>query len=260
MVRDQITLLDLADNYSDGLWQLLRGMHESIRIGESPNAALSMYRSLDRQSHTEGGYAGSTSIQGDLEEIDELYLQHDKIVKQRLIENLREIVRSVTASRPGSGTNKITSILALAENLKQFDTVSESGSVFDELTKKLFDAFPIWIVRKQVVPFLLPCVEQSFDLVIVDEATQCRVEDSLSLLFRAKKMLVVGDDKQTVLKKNSVIDDYLFKDHELDEHLRSTQARGFKGGGSNIFALVKSIKQAVTLAIGACIDCEPATD
>jgi len=244
MVRDQITLLDLADNYSDGLWQLLRGMHESIRIGESPNAALSMYRSLDRQSHTEGGYAGSTSIQGDLEEIDELYLQHDKIVKQRLIENLREIVRSVTASRPGSGTNKITSILALAENLKQFDTVSESGSVFDELTKKLFDAFPIWIVRKQVVPFLLPCVEQSFDLVIVDEATQCRVEDSLSLLFRAKKMLVVGDDKQTVLKKNSVIDDYLFKDHELDEHLRSTQARGFKGGGSNIFALVKSIKQA----------------
>jgi hypothetical protein len=63
-------------------------------------------------------------------------------------------------------------------------------------------------------------------------------------MFRAKKILVVGDDKQTVLQKDSVIDDYLFKDHELDEHLRSTQARGFKGGGSNIFALVKSIKQA----------------
>jgi len=63
-------------------------------------------------------------------------------------------------------------------------------------------------------------------------------------LFRAKKMLVVGDEKQTVLQKNSVIDDYLFKDHELDEHLRSTQARGFKGGGSHIFALVKAIKQA----------------
>jgi hypothetical protein len=80
--------------------------------------------------------------------------------------------------------------------------------------------------------------------VVIDEATQCRVDDSLSLMFRAKKILVVGDDKQTVLQKNSVIDDYLFKDHELDEHLRSTQARGFKGGGSNIFALVKSIKQA----------------
>ena len=59
--------------------------------------------------------------------------------------------------------------------------------------------------------------------------------------------LVVGDDRQTVLQKESVIDDYLFRDHELDEHLRSTQARGFKGGGSHIFALVKAIKQASVL-------------
>lgn len=66
----------------------------------------------------------------------------------------------------------------------------------------------------------------------------------MSLMFRGKKVLVVGDDKQTVLQKDSVIDDYLFKDHELDEHLRSTQAHGFKGGGSHIFALVKAIKQA----------------
>ena len=112
------------------------------------------------------------------------------------------------------------------------------------MRQKLFDTFPIWVVRKQAVPLLLPCKEQSFDLVIVDEATQCRVDDAMSLMFRAKKILVVGDDRQTVLHKESVIDDYLFSDHELDEHLRSTQARGFKGGGSHIFALVKAIKQA----------------
>jgi hypothetical protein len=91
---------------------------------------------------------------------------------------------------------------------------------------------------------MLPCEEKSFDLVIIDEATQCRVDDALPLMFRANKILVVGDDKQTVLQKDSPIDDYLFKDHELDEHLRSTQARGFKGGGSNIFSLIKYIKQA----------------
>ncbi len=246
MVQDQITLLKISDTCSDGLWQVLREMHESIRIGEAPNCALGMYRSLDRQVAGEIGADTNqgTSIQGDLEEIDDLYMQHDKIVKQRLAENLREIVQSATASRSGSGTNKITSIMALVDSLKQFTSISESGDVFQELTQALFDTFPIWVVRKQVVPFLLPCVEQSFDLVVIDEATQCRVDDSLSLMFRAKKILVVGDDKQTVLQKDSVIDDYLFKDHELDEHLRSTQARGFKGGGSNIFALVKSIKQA----------------
>lgn len=244
-VQDQIALLKISDRWSDDLWQLLREIHESIRIGEAPNRALGLYRSLDQQAGTETvSEAGKGSIQGDLEEIDDLYKQHDKIIKERLIENLREIVQSATASKSGSGTNNITSIMALAESLKQFNSISESGGVFEELTQKLFATFPIWAVRKQTVPFLLPCVEQSFDLVIIDEATQCRVDDALSLMFRAKKMLVVGDDKQTVLHKDSVIDDYLFKDHELDEHLRSTQARGFKGGGSNIFALVKSIKQA----------------
>ena len=137
--------------------------------------------------------------------------------------------------------------MALADSLKQFSSIADSGSVFEEFKQKLFDTFPLWVVRKQTVPFLLPCVEQSFDLVVIDEATQCRVDDAMSLLFRAKKMLVVGDDKQTVLQKDSTIDDYLFRDHELEEHLRSTQARGFKGGGSHIFALVKAIKQAAVL-------------
>ncbi len=248
IIQDQIALLKKGDSWSNGLWNLLKEIHESIRVGES-NRALGLYRSVGRQSGVEVGVdpTKGSSIQGDLEQIEDLFEQQDKVVRERLVENLREIVDTATGSRRGSGTNNITSIMALADSLKQFNSISESGEVFEELRQKLFDTFPIWVVRKQAVPFLLPCKEQSFDLVVVDEATQCRVDDAMSLMFRAKKMLVVGDDKQTVLQKDSVIDDYLFKDHELDEHLRSTQARGFKGGGSHIFALVKAIKQASVL-------------
>lgn len=248
MVRDQIELLKTAERLSAGLLALLREIHESIRVGE-PNRALGWYRSICRQPGVEIGVdrATGSSIQGDLEQIEDLFKLQDKVVRERLVESLREIVETATGSKRTSGTNNITSIMALVDGLKQFNSISESGSVFEELRQKLFDTFPVWVVRKQVVPFLLPCQEQSFDLVVVDEATQCRVDDSLSLMFRAKKILVVGDDKQTVLQKDSVIDDYLFKDHELDEHLRSTQARGFKGGGSHIFALVKAIKEASVL-------------
>jgi len=246
IVQDQIALLKMSSTWSSELWDLLKDLHETIRIGEEPSLALNLYRSINRQSGSNDNqeHEKGSSIQGDLEKIDDLFKQQDKIVRERLLENLRGIVLSATTSKQGSGTSNITSIMALADALKQFNSISESGPVFDELRQKLFDTFPIWVVRKQTVPFLLPCKEQSFDLVIVDEATQCRVDDAMSLMFRAKKILVVGDDKQTVLQKNSVIDDYLFKDHELDEHLRSTQARGFKGGGSHIFALVKAIKQA----------------
>jgi len=246
IVKDQIALLKMSDNWSTELWGLLKDLHESIRLGEEPSRALNLYRSIDRQSGITNDFehGKGSSIQGDLEEIDDLFIQQDKLVRDRLVGNLRQIVLAATESKKTAGTNNITSIMALADSLKQFNSISESGTVFEELRQKLFESFPIWVVRKQTVPFLLPCTEQSFDLVIVDEATQCRVDDAMSLMFRAKKILVVGDDKQTVLQKNSVIDDYLFKDHDLDEHLRSTQARGFKGGGSHIFALVKAIKQA----------------
>ena len=246
IVQDQNNLLKMSEKWSDTLWDLLRELHESIRVGEVPHRALNLYRSISKRSGRESSteHNKSSSVQGQLEIIDDLFKQQDHLVRERLIENLRDIVNTATSSKKKSGTNNITSILSLADSLKQFNSISESGSVFDELRQKLFDTFPIWVARKQTVPFLLPCKEQSFDLVIVDEATQCRVDDAMSLMFRGKKVLVVGDDKQTVLQKDSVIDDYLFKDHELDEHLRSTQAHGFKGGGSHIFALVKSIKQA----------------
>jgi len=245
-VTDQIALLNMSEKWSSDLLSLLRDLHETIRIGEEPCHSLNLYRSIESQLGTvvSPAHVKGSSIQGCLEEIDDLFKQQDKIVRARLVESFREIVRSATNSKNTGGTNNITSIIALAENLQQFNSIGESGPVFDELREKLFETFPVWIVRKQMVPFLLPCIEQSFDLVVVDEATQCRVDDAMSLMFRARKILVVGDDKQTVLQKSSVIDDYLFNDHELDEHLRSTQARGFKGGGSHIFALVKAIKQA----------------
>ena len=246
IVRNQKALLELLAGQSDGLWAMLREVHQTIRIGEEPTRALSLYRSITGKSgsSTNIDRRKGAAVQGDLEEIDDLLKQRDKLVRQRVVGNLREIARSATASRSRSGTNAITSILAMADGLKQYKSIAESGSAFDEFRKKVYDTFPIWVMRKQAVPFLLPCTERSFDLVIVDEATQCRVDDAMSLMFRADKMLVVGDDRQTVLQKRSVIDDYLFRDHDLDEHLRETQARGFKGGGSHIFALVKAIKQA----------------
>lgn len=245
-VQAQIGLLKMSSKWSNGLWELLKELHESIRIGDVPHRALNLYRSISKNSGRESTTAQhkGSSIQGELEQIDDLFKQQDRLVRERLVENLRDIVNNATSSKKSSGTNNITSIMSLADSMKQFNSISESGSVFDELRQKLYETFPIWVARKQTVPFILPCVEQSFDLVIVDEATQCRVDDAMSLMFRGKKVLVVGDDKQTVLQKDSVIDDYLFKDHELDEHLRSTQAHGFKGGGSHIFALVKAIKQA----------------
>nr|MBX2857852.1 UvrD-helicase domain-containing protein [Cellvibrionaceae bacterium] len=243
MVSGQIQLLERLQHWPGELKQILDDIHETIRVADKPTLALSIYYHL-RDAEKIRGTGASHSVQQKLEQVEDLIVQRDQLVYERFVARLHGICGSALDNKQRSGTNAITRILALVENLQQFKSIDESGEVFAELRDCLLQTFPVWVLRKQLVPLLLPCQEKSFDLVIVDEATQCRVDDALSLMFRAKKVLVVGDDKQTVLQKDSVVDDYLFKDHELDEHLRSTQARGFKGGGSNIFALVKSIKQA----------------
>jgi len=62
--------------------------------------------------------------------------------------------------------------------------------------KPLLEAFPCWCVTTYAVSGSLPMKPGLFDVVIIDEASQCDIASCFPLLFRAKKAVVVGDDKQ----------------------------------------------------------------
>lgn len=58
-------------------------------------------------------------------------------------------------------------------------------------------AVPIWIMPlDSAITFFPDCSPNQFDLLIIDEASQCDIS-SLNLIFRAKKTLIVGDENQT---------------------------------------------------------------
>lgn len=57
-------------------------------------------------------------------------------------------------------------------------------------------AFPIWFTTTSFVDRILPLERELFDLVIIDEATQCSIPEVLPLLQRAKKAVIVGDPRQ----------------------------------------------------------------
>ncbi len=57
-------------------------------------------------------------------------------------------------------------------------------------------ALPAWVVNAVDVHKSLPLIPELFDVVIIDEATQCDIASSIPLLQRAKKAIVVGDSKQ----------------------------------------------------------------
>jgi hypothetical protein len=58
-----------------------------------------------------------------------------------------------------------------------------------------YDAVPCWIMPSWRVSEQLPAVLGSFDLVILDEASQSDARE-IPTLLRGKKVLVVGDDRQ----------------------------------------------------------------
>jgi hypothetical protein len=58
-----------------------------------------------------------------------------------------------------------------------------------------YDAIPCWIMPSWRVAEQLPADLASFDLVVMDEASQSDIRE-IATLLRGKKILVVGDDKQ----------------------------------------------------------------
>lgn len=60
----------------------------------------------------------------------------------------------------------------------------------------LLEAFPCWCVTTYAASGSLPLKPGLFDVVIIDEASQCDIASCFPILFRAKKAIVVGDDKQ----------------------------------------------------------------
>lgn len=82
------------------------------------------------------------------------------------------------------------------------------------------DAVPIWIMKQEsAITFFPNTTPNQFDLLIIDEASQCDIS-SLNLIFRCKKCLIVGDENQTsvatdrsfftIEKTNGLLDKFLY--------------------------------------------------
>lgn len=56
--------------------------------------------------------------------------------------------------------------------------------------------FPIWLANLSDLNAVLPLKKDCFDLVIIDEATQCDIASALPALYRAKRVVIAGDPNQ----------------------------------------------------------------
>ncbi|RYD20922.1 MAG: DUF4011 domain-containing protein [Verrucomicrobiaceae bacterium] len=65
----------------------------------------------------------------------------------------------------------------------------------DEKGDPIFSLCPVWMASPSTVAQIFPR-QSIFDVVIFDEASQCRLEEALPVLLRGKRVVIAGDQKQ----------------------------------------------------------------
>ncbi len=86
---------------------------------------------------------------------------------------------------------RLTSRGKNANRLRQVVATGESVADGDPL----FDLCPVWMASPETVAQVFPR-RAVFDVVIFDEASQCRLEEALPVLVRGKRALIAGDPHQ----------------------------------------------------------------
>lgn len=87
--------------------------------------------------------------------------------------------------------------LEIIESQKaDFDFSGASGHVPSGLAQSVVQHRPLWLASILGTPKRIPLEPGLFDLVIFDEASQCDIGSALPLLARARRAVVVGDNRQ----------------------------------------------------------------
>lgn len=98
----------------------------------------------------------------------------------------REVARAVTAAKIRSGTNTLA-------------TFAQSSARAGSLKKLIANSLPYlhgWACTALTAQNNFPLETDLFDLVIIDEASQCSLATMLPLAYRAKRLAIVGDPYQ----------------------------------------------------------------
>tara|TARA_A100001388_G_C28773486_1_gene505520 strand:+ start:629 stop:4834 length:4206 start_codon:yes stop_codon:yes gene_type:complete len=146
-------------------------------------------------------------------------------------------------------SKKISSDESLQESIQRLrgSLQSQRGKInegaFSDF-KKALKAIPIWISTAQSSQSI-PMIPGLFDLVIIDEASQCDVTKAIPLIYRGTSLAAIGDPQQlpsipsiTTEEENSIIAQNDYED--FPGNLRHSNNNIFQASFMNLFQAAKN--------------------
>ncbi len=163
--RLEIALGEILDARRFGLWKRFRAWLMDRRISRNPP----LWELLDEYNAT----------------LDDLVAHSRELISLRYLLQLAEAAETHRAM-----------LQRFLQALKA-RTGGRQEELFDSIDAGvLLSVLPVWLVKLSDLGRVLPLTEGMFDLVIIDEATQCDIASCLPAIQRAKRVLITGDPKQ----------------------------------------------------------------
>lgn len=150
-----------------------------------------------------------------------------QLLPNRMTQNDRRIIGDYVAV--------LNLIIAAQENNQQPDR--GVWSKYYSFLPKIAHILSCWAVTSLSARGRVPLEAGFFDLVIIDEASQCDIASALPLLYRAKRAVIIGDDKQlTHISGISERQDI----HLLEKYALGDQFMGWSYASTSLFRLAAS--------------------
>jgi superfamily I DNA and/or RNA helicase len=147
-------------------------------------------RNLKKRLHTFPSY---TSLKQKLAELHERHVLCSRPIlesywMEKMVEKTAENKRCITSYF--SASEQLESYVGDPIVFKQLS--SEQVRTF----QRILSFLPVWVVTNLSAKQSFPLKNNLFDILIIDEASQCDIASALPLFYRAKQVVIIGDPHQ----------------------------------------------------------------
>ncbi len=161
--------------------------------------------------------AFENGIKDDTQQLYDDLRQTDILFKQKLSEKISFVWQETIQNT--IKTKDLTEIKYLYNQRKnkQFSSKNSLRKIIHQDFDFFTTLFPVMMVNPTVCTSILPLQENLFDFIILDEASQLRLEDTYSSLLRGKTKVISGD-KHQMPPSNFFGNDVIFWNENEDEN------------------------------------------
>lgn len=142
-------------------------------------------------------------------------------------------LRSLSPQKTGTRTKPETEWNKLAHQLGKKRSLWPIRKLVETFSWPLRSLAPCWLLSPEVAAEVLPLERDLFDLVIFDEASQLRLERALPVIYRAKRVVIAGDEQQ--MPPSSFFEHALEEDEATQEADDARTAESLLEQGKKIY-------------------------